>query len=157
MEFKELPIDTRYKVNVNGDIMGLDGRILKQATDSRGYKFVTLNNNYRQFHLSIHRAVALTFIPNPLNLPQVNHKDEDKTNNNVNNLEWCTNKYNADYSNSKKILMLDKNTEEVIKEFNAMRDVDIFLNKEAHQSVSRCCNNIPKYKSAYGYKWKFKD
>lgn len=155
-EFKELPIDPRYKVNKYGDIKGLDGRILKQATDTRGYKFVTLNNNYKQFHLSVHRAVALTFISNPLNLPQVNCKDGNKTNNFVDNLEWCTNKYNSHYSNSKKIEMLCKDTGEVVKVFNSVREVDEYFGKEAHQSVSKCCNNVPKYKTAYGYRWRFK-
>ena len=50
---------------------------------------------------SVHRLVAITFIPNPNDLPIINHKDEDKTNNNVNNLEWCTSKYNSNYGNIK--------------------------------------------------------
>ena len=156
MRWKELPIDPRYLVSPIGDIKGLDGRILRQASDSKGYKFVTLSKDKVQFHLSIHRAVALTYIPNPLNLPQVNHIDENKTNNFIDNLEWCTNKYNCDHSNSIKVLMIDKDTNEVLKEFNAMRDVDEYFQKQAHQSVSKCCNNVAGYKTAYGYKWRFK-
>lgn len=157
MEWNKLPIDERYLVSSKGEIKGLDGRILKQAADSKGYKFVTLNNNYKQYHLSVHRAVALTFIPNPDNLPIVNHKDEDKTNNNLENLEWCTYKYNSDYSVSKPVLMLDKNTEKVIKEFNSIRDVNDYLGKKAHQSVSKVCNKVPRYNTAFGFKWKFKE
>ena len=96
--WKELPIDKRYKVSEIGEIKGLDGRILKQGTDTKGYKFVTLNNNYKQFHLSVHRAVAMCYIPNPHNYPQVNHKDEDKANNVYTNLEWCDKKYNNEHA-----------------------------------------------------------
>ena len=155
--WKELPIDPRYKVSKDGKIKGLDGRILKQAKDTRGYMFVTLNDNYRQFHLSIHRAVALCYIPNPHNLPQVNHKDEDKTNNSVENLEWCDNKYNSHYSHAKAVLMIDKVTGEVVKRFEALRDVDSYFGKNAHQSVSKCCLHKPRYHSAYGYKWIFEE
>lgn len=157
MIWKKLPIDERYLVSNTGLIKGIDGRILKPAIDTRGYKFVTLNNNYKQFHLSIHRAVALCFIPNPNNYPQVNHIDEDKTNNKVENLEWCTNKYNSHYSHSKPVLMIDKNTKKVLKRFEALRDVDIYFGKEVHQSISKCCNNKSKYKTAYGYIWKFEE
>ena len=153
--WKELPIDRRYKVSETGEIMGLDGRILKQAKDTKGYMFVTLNDNYRQFHLSVHRAVALCFIPNPNNYPQVNHKDQDKTNNNVDNREWCDNKYNSHYSHSKAVLMIDKNTNQVLRRFEALRDVDELFGINAHQSVSKCCLHKPRYESAYGYKWEF--
>lgn len=155
MVWKKLPIDERYLVSNTGLIKGLNGKLLKQASDTRGYKFVTLHINGKQFHLSMHRAVALCFIPNIHNYTQVNHKDENKTNNNVENLEWCDNKYNSHYSNSKGVLMLDKNTEEVLRRFEALRDVDAYFGKDVHQSVSNCCNGKPYYNTAYGYKWRF--
>ena len=155
--WRKLPIDTRYRVSKDGRIMGLDGRIMKQAKDTRGYMFVTLNNNYKQFHLSVHRAVAMCYIPNPHNFPQVNHKDQNKTNNNVENLEWCNNKYNSHYSHSKPVLMIDKVTGQVIKRFEALRDTDIYFGKNAHQSISKCCLHKPRYYTAYGYKWEFED
>lgn len=157
MEWKELPIDPRYLVSPEGLIKGLDGRILKQATDIRGYKFVNLNKEGKQFHLSVHRAVALTFIPNPKNYPHVNHKDEDKTNNKVSNLEWCTPRYNSHYSNSKPVLMLDKNTNEVLKRFESIRDTDAYFSKCAHQSISKVCSGSPRYITAYGYKWRYEE
>lgn len=156
MNWKKLPLDTRYLVSDTGLVKGLDGRILKQATDTNGYKFVTLNNNYKQFHLSIHRAVALAFIPNPLNLPCVNHIDEDKSNNNLSNLEWCTHKQNSDHSVSKKVLMLDKHTEEVIMEFKSLRDANKYFGTNVHSSISAVCRGLPKYKTVKGYKWRYK-
>ena len=155
--WKELPINTRYKVNKYGDILGQKGFILKPGTDTAGYKFVNIHDDKKVFHLSVHRAVALTFIPNPNNYPQVNHIDLDKTNNHVDNLEWCTNKQNHDHSISKPVQMLDIKTGKVVKEFKAVRDVNEYFNAQAHQSVSKCCNNVPYYKTAYGYKWRFKE
>lgn len=64
-----------------------------------GYYHVTLWKNNRQKDFTVHRLVALAFIPNPEKLPFINHKDEVRTNNEVNNLEWCTPKYNYNYSN----------------------------------------------------------
>ncbi len=156
MEFKELPIDPRYKVSRTGVILGLKGVPLKQATDSRGYKFVTLNNNYKQYHLSMHRAVALTFLPNPQNYPEVNHKDENKINNNVDNLEWCSTKYNSHYSRGKTVLKIDRYTGKVLAEFPAIREAARSINKSAYSPIQKCCNNLPKYNTAYGFRWQFK-
>lgn len=75
-----------------------EGRFLKIADNGVGYKFVNLlgkDGKYKKFY--VHRLVASAFIPNPNNLPQVNHKDERPENNNVENLEWCTQKYNNNY------------------------------------------------------------
>lgn len=157
MEWKELPIDPRYLVSPEGLVKGLDGRILKQATDTKGYKFVTLNKDYKQFHLSVHRAVALTYIPNPHNYPHVNHIDENKVNNHVSNLEWCTPRYNSHYSNSKPVLMIDKTTHKVLRRFESIRDVDTYFGKDVHQSISNVCNGKPRYRTAYGYIWRYED
>ena len=85
----------RYKSN-NGGIQLIKERILKPNNTKKGYLTVQIRNK----KFKVHRLVALTFIPNPENLPQVNHKDEDKTNNNVDNLEWCDAKYNSNYGTS---------------------------------------------------------
>lgn len=69
---------------------------------SNGYLSVELFRNKKSKRLLIHRLVAQAFISNPDNLPQVNHKDEDRENNNVENLEWCTAKYNMNYGNGAK-------------------------------------------------------
>ncbi len=65
-------------------------RILKPCLDRYGYFHVTLSKNGKQKGCTIHRLVATTFIPNPNNLPQINHIDGNKTNNKIENLEWCT-------------------------------------------------------------------
>lgn len=67
-----------------------------------GYPAVTLRHpNGNRRPTTVHRLVASTFIPNPLNLPQVNHKDGDKTNNHVSNLEWCDNSHNSQHAYDK--------------------------------------------------------
>ena len=78
--------------------------ILKPQKNVRGYLIVDLKNHCNRKHFTIHRLVAQAFIPNPDNLPQVNHKDEDKTNNHVENLEWCTNEYNYNYGTARERL-----------------------------------------------------
>ena len=71
---------------------------IKAIVDNgNGYKVVNLKRNGKQKLFTIHRLVAKAFIPNPDNLPCVNHKDENKANNYANNLEWCTHEYNNNY------------------------------------------------------------
>lgn len=72
-------------------------RILKTPPDKDGYIKVVLCKNNKTRFLSVHRLMAEVFIPNPNNFPQINHKDENKQNNNLDNLEWCTCKYNINY------------------------------------------------------------
>lgn len=69
-------------------------RAVKPKPNNRGYLQVRLYKDSVCFNMLLHRVVAMAFIPNPQNLPQINHIDEDKTNNNISNLEWCTNMYN---------------------------------------------------------------
>lgn len=98
-----------YQVSNLGNVRSLNyGRtgeikLLKQSTDC-GYKRVMLYKDGERERYLVHRLVAMTFIPNPDDLPQVNHKDEDKSNNNVNNLEWCTGEYNMNYGSIKERL-----------------------------------------------------
>lgn len=73
------------------------GKVLKQCYDRDGYPQVALRKDGVSKTRNVHRLVALTFIPNPNNYPEINHKDEVKTNNNVFNLEWCTTHYNVTY------------------------------------------------------------
>lgn len=71
------------------------GRILKPGSKENGYLQVCLSNGSKcEKHAYVHRLVSAAFIPNPYNLPEVNHKNYDKTDNRVENLEWCTSRYN---------------------------------------------------------------
>lgn len=72
-------------------------RLHKLETSRDGYKRLTLSLYGNEKHWFVHRLVALAFIPNPENLPFINHKDEDTKNNNVEDLEWCTSAYNSNY------------------------------------------------------------
>lgn len=87
----------RVVICKNGSKRLYKSRILKQHLLPNGYLFVHSYANDKQFNIHIHRAVAICFIPNPDNLPEVNHIDNDKTNNSVSNLEWCTHEYNMAY------------------------------------------------------------
>ena len=102
-----------YEVSTLGNVRSVDrvivypnggkrlrkGRELSQATNVRGYKCVVLCTQNSRKNYMVHRLVAETHVPNPSNLPCINHKDEITTNNNVSNLEWCTHKYNNNYGN----------------------------------------------------------
>ena len=76
------------------------GKQMKQRLHSNGYKTVDLTKDGTTKRKYVHRLVAEAFIQNPDNLPFINHKDEDKTNNFVENLEWCTNEYNVNYGSA---------------------------------------------------------
>lgn len=88
--------ETRYEVSNFGRVRNADGHILKPIK-RRGYLCLNFCVNGVRKDMKIHRIVAEAFIPNPDELPFVNHKDEDKENNAVWNLEWCTAKYNCNY------------------------------------------------------------
>lgn len=87
-----------YAVSIYGDVWSYRRKkFLVKCPTKKGYLYVILSKNGNKEHAYVHRLVAQAYIPNPDNLAQVNHKDEDKTNNNVDNLEWCTTKYNINY------------------------------------------------------------
>lgn len=83
-------------------------RILRYSDNTRGYLVVDLIKEGRQMKHYIHRLVAKTFLPNPNNMPEVNHKDEDKLNNCVDNLEWCSSSYNLKYGTRGKRISASK-------------------------------------------------
>lgn len=88
---------THYSVSNDGEVRNDEtGKILKQQMRHM-YFAVRLYNSGKNKLYNVHRLVAEAFIPNPDNLPQVNHKDENKANNCIENLEWCDGKYNCNY------------------------------------------------------------
>lgn len=103
-----LGFDKDYRVTENGDIISMDYKrtgVPKKLTPQRnvyGYATVKLMTDGKSITYKIHRLVAMAFIPNPDNLPHINHKDENKLNNNPNNLEWCDNRYNNNYGTRNK-------------------------------------------------------
>lgn len=181
-EWKTVPDYPNYEVSNFGNVRSKDritirkgapakikGQLLK-SHDTRGYKSVTLYSGSRDMHIQtgIHRLVAKAFIPNPNNLPCINHKDEDRTNNHVSNLEWCTYKYNSNYGtaierrvmhqdwdsiarkNSVAIEQLDKSGK-VVKVWPSMIECERLTGWKAC-SISRCCSGYLKtYK---GFIWR---
>ena len=98
---KAHPIHSDYLITEEGDVYSTKyGKLKKrkQQTSDKGYKIIVLWNNGKIKNYRVNRLVAETYIPNPDNLPEVNHKDEVKSNNNVANLEWSTHAYNTQYS-----------------------------------------------------------
>ena len=132
----------------------------KLAHDKKGYVRTTLTNNGVTKYFLVHRLVAQAFLDNPNNLPLVNHKDENPTNNNVNNLEWCTAKYNFEYSNVAKRLAKYKKKKinqydlsgNFIKQWECMQDIQRYLNI-SKQCILYACKN--KTKNTKGYIWRY--
>jgi len=87
---------TNYGVSPCGQVKNrITGRLLKQQPNQDGYLVVGFSQNGQVKTMRVNRLVAILYIPNPNNLPQVNHKDLDKQNNHKSNLEWCTGKENS--------------------------------------------------------------
>ncbi|MCQ2585614.1 MAG: HNH endonuclease [Treponema sp.] len=96
LTFKDIPDFPNYMINKKGDILNKNlNRILKKAYDKDGYVKTTLSVKNQSSYYRVHRLVALTFIPNPNNLPFVNHINGIKDDNRVENLEWCTARENS--------------------------------------------------------------
>ena len=121
--WKDIPgYEGVYQVSNTGKVRSLNYRgtgktkILKQSTSKHGYKKVVLYKNKKGKTYLVHRLIAQTFIPNPNNWPQVNHKDENKTNNVAWNLEWCTSKYNNNYGTCRERMIEKQKDKYVSKE-----------------------------------------
>lgn len=162
--------DNLYQVSNFGNVRSLRHKklfIMKPQQDRYGYLDVGLRICNKQKWFTIHRLVAEAFIENPNNLPQVNHKDEDKTNNLVTNLEWCDAKYNNNYGTvidriskaltnrkdqSKPVLQYDKNGN-FIKEYPSIMDAERKTGIR-HNIICRVCKG--KQRTSGGYIWKYK-
>ena len=167
-----------YKVSNWGRILSLNyngtgkSELMNPGDNGKGYLQVELSKNGKTKTCSVHRLVAETFLDNPENLPQVNHKDENKTNNFVflnedgtvnkkkSNLEWKNPKDNCNHgtrneriakANSKKVLQLSS-TGELIREWESTMECG--RNGFTQQSVSACCRG--KLKTHKGFRFMYK-
>ena len=161
-QWKTIEIDGEvydgYEVSNTGKIRNSKtGKILKTRIGSDGYEMVDIRKNKKQKTIRIHRVVGLMFLENEDNLPYLNHKDENKLNNHVDNLEWCTAQYNVLYSvesrnpkskNCKGYHGVNIVTGEVV-EFYSMKELEEngFNYKKVMQNIGGRNNH---YK---GYKW----
>ena len=172
-EWKEIKGYPNYMVSNKGNVKSLNYRhtgrekMLKLSVNKRGYLDVKLCKNGKHKNFRINRLVAEAFIPNPNDYPCVNHKNEIKDDNRVENLEWCDAKYNNNFGTrkervaekqingkcSKPVLQIDKTTNKLIAEYPSLREVKRQLGIN-HTSISQCCNG--KRNTAGGYKWQYK-
>lgn len=163
-----------YEISNEGNVRSLFQRsnrwkpgILKPQKDKDGYLQVKLCKDGKGKVMKVHRLVAQAFIPNPLNLETVNHKDENKQNNAVSNLEWLSMKDNLNYGThnqrvaeanvnhpkkSKPVQMSDKSTGELLATYPSAHEAKR-VTGIAHSSICKCC--LGKYKSAGGYIWRY--
>ena len=161
-----------YQVSNKGNVYSVErkdsrgnkcgGRTLKPRYDKRGYFKVGLYKNGKMQNKLIHRLVTEAFIPNPENLPEVNHRDEVKTNNELSNLEWCDKSYNASYGTrierirqkqSKKVKAVNVETGEALT-FSSVKEA--VSKGYIHSSVSEACRGIYCGGNLYhGYRWSY--
>lgn len=125
--------------------------ILEPMIDTSGYAHVRMYDSGRIEDVGVHRLVAEAFLPNPDNLGYVNHKDENPLNNQVDNLEWCSNSYNIAYSIGKRVMQYDRSGT-LIKIFNCIADASRELGIPT-TNISKCCKG--KRKSAGKFIWKY--
>lgn len=153
----------RYRKAAYGKIAFIRGvEVAIRKNNTSDYMVVRLSDSGRQVHALVHRLVAQAFIPNPHNLPQVNHKDEDKSNNRADNLEWCDQYYNNHYGTAiersavtrgRKVVQCDLDGNEIAR-YNSAREAARAIGK-SQAAISRACTG--EYKSAYGFLWRYED
>lgn len=161
-----------YEVSNEGRVRSLnyhrsgEMKVLRLEKTKNGYLQVSLYKDEKPKRFKVHRLVATAFLTNSDNLPYINHKNEDKTDNRVENLEWCTIKYNNSYGTriqkvsvnntngkkSKPVLQFTKDGK-FIREWPSLSEVQRVLGY-ATSNISKCCKD--KHKSAYNFVWKYK-
>ena len=143
--------------------------VLKLHENKFGYLSASVYKSGKVRHILAQRLIAMAFIENPKNLPQVNHKNEIKTDNRPENLEWCSVSYNINYGTRnervskstgktrrerycKKIEQVNPETKEVVRVWDAARQIE----KEtgfAHSNILACCNGLRHTRG--GFEWRY--
>lgn len=158
-----------YEVSNLGRVKSLKyGRekVLKPGDDNNGYLFVKLYKDGKRKHFKVHRLVAEAFLPNPEGLPEVNHRDEVKTNNVVYNLEFCSRWYNMHYGTLQERTTAARSKAVEASKFSDFREIELRFNSTAEAgrngfnqgNVSKCCRGCfnrednNKYKNLY---WRY--
>ena len=140
-----------YAVTSCGKVWSYQSKkFLKPMVNGKGYLYVNLHKDNEKKNYLIHRLVAMAYIPNTENLPQVDHIDGNKMHNYLNNLQWITNRDNVRKGRNKPILQFDLDGN-FIREWECAYDVG----KVAVKSINHCLKG--RYKTAYGYVWKYKE
>lgn len=182
-EWRKIPgLPDYYEVSNKGRVRSIDhitptkhgarhwkGRVLKQKESHQGYLVFGYGHSHTKY---VHQAVALAFIPNPENYPEINHKDENKHNNSVENLEWCSRLYNVHYGTalnrtaatlSLPVVQFTLDNR-IVSAFPSVEDA------EKHTGISKSSirraikryrykvsnsNRVLRYNTAGGYKWRY--
>ena len=132
--------------------------VLKQGKTKKGYLLVCLSKGGKHKNYQVHRLVASAFISNPENYPVINHLDENASNNCIENLEWCTQKYNCNYGTRNERLSKSKN-----RAFICVETGEVFSSaKEAQEktgvfasAIRACARHEKWYHTAGGYHWEY--
>lgn len=152
-------LEDQYSVTDSGRVYSHKSRrFLRSSDNGHGYQYIMLCVDGKPFHKYIHRLVAETFVPNPDNLPEVNHKDENRANNSWNNLEWCTSKYNKNYGGRARKFGISRG-----KAVHCIETGDVFFSvREAARqfdisasSIAACCTGYRNTQTAGGYHWEY--
>ena len=162
-EWRDVPgYEGLYQVSNLGRVRGMRRGLLNILSPSsyNGYYRVNLSKGGKYITIHIHRLVAMAFLPNPNNYPQVNHKDGDRKNNNLNNLEWCTASYNQLHAfrtlnrvrpRCRVISQMDGNGE-IIKIYSSISEASRDLGVSVQAIRSALCGRTTH---SGGYKWEY--
>lgn len=179
--------ECKYQVSNTGKVRSLnyhrsgEYREMVGGLNTKGYPIVVLRKDGKSSTIAVHRLVAMAFIPNPMNLPQVNHIDENKSNNNVGNLEWCTAYHNVHHGtrgeraqSSRNIVgcafserKIEQRTREgvLIAVFDSIKRASQ-VTGVCHTTISRACERaivkekngtVHRYGHAGGFIWNYID
>ena len=149
----------------NGAKMFYEEKEVKGYIDKEGYRIVYLQASDKKITKKVHRLVAEAFIPNPNNLSQVNHKDENRLNNSVQNLEWCDAKYNANHGTRKdklrkisgiRIAQYDLSGN-LIKIWDSMSQASQYFGTKTTSCIRRVCKKEPGRNTYKGFIWRYVD